>query len=229
MPTPPSPPRPRGRPPRVSPTPQQTREALIRGGTELLTEKAFLSTGLDEMLKRAGVAKGSFYHYFESKEAFGLLVVDNYDVYFCRKLDRLLLDATHPPLARLAAFMREGMAGMQRHDFRRGCLIGNLAQELASLHDGFRARLEQVFDGWQQRVATCLEAARADGAIRADLDCLALAAFFWMGWEGAVLQAKLVRSTAPLAVFATQFFSLLGRPEQAPAEPCIDTLKDPYV
>ena len=37
MPTPPSPPRPRGRPPRVSPTPQQTREALIRGGTELLT------------------------------------------------------------------------------------------------------------------------------------------------------------------------------------------------
>ncbi|WP_084637513.1 TetR/AcrR family transcriptional regulator [Paludibacterium yongneupense] len=224
-------PRQRGRPPRIAPSRQETREALIRCGTELLTEKAFLSTGLDEMLKRAGVAKGSFYHYFASKDTFGLLVVDNYDACFCRKLDRLLLAPGTPPLTRLAAFMQEGMDGMRRHDFRRGCLIGNLAQELASLHEGFRLRLQQAFAGWRQRVCTCLEAARADGEIAAETDCLALAGFFWMGWEGAVLQAKLVQDAEPLTVFAAQFFSLLGRPDRAPAATAdsVPTVEDPHV
>jgi TetR/AcrR family transcriptional repressor of nem operon len=192
---------------------------MIRCGTELLTEKAFLSTGLDEMLKHAGVAKGSFYHYFNSKEAFGLLVIDNYDAYFCRKLDRLLLDQAHAPLIRIANFMQEGMQGMQRYAFRRGCLIGNLAQELAGLNENFRLRLQQVFNRWQARVATCLESARRAGDLPPDTDCDTLATFFWMGWEGAVLQAKLQQSNTPLAVFATQFFALLGQPQAAPAEP----------
>jgi TetR/AcrR family transcriptional repressor of nem operon len=209
----------RGRPPRITPSQQETREAMIRCGTELLTEKAFLSTGLDEMLKHAGVAKGSFYHYFRSKEAFGLEVIDNYDAYFCRKLDRLLLDESYTPLQRIANFMQEGMRGMQRYAFRRGCLIGNLAQELASLNETFRQRLQQVFRRWKERIAVCLMTARAAGNLAQETDCDTLATFFWMGWEGAVLQAKLNQSNTPLAVFATQFFSLLGHPETAPMAP----------
>ena len=59
----------RGRPPKRPEETLETRELLVRAGLEALTEKGFSATGIDEVLKRVGVPKGSFYHYFESKEA----------------------------------------------------------------------------------------------------------------------------------------------------------------
>jgi TetR/AcrR family transcriptional repressor of nem operon len=182
----------------------------VRCGTEILTEKGFNSTGLDEVLKRVGVPKGSFYHYFESKEDFGLVVIDSYADYFARKLDRWLLNAERAPLERIADFIADARRGMARHDFRRGCLIGNLGQETGALPAAYRERLEQVFLDWQARLACCLEAAQAQGALSSKVDCARIAAFFWIGWEGAVLRAKLVASPEPLDIFADGFFAGLS-------------------
>lgn len=198
-----------GRPPKVFPGAFDARETLVRTGTEILTEKGFLSTGIDELLKRAGVPKGSFYHYFPSKEAFGLAVIDNYANYFARRLDRWLLAADRSPLQRLADFVADGQRGMARYGFRRGCLIGNMGQELGAGHEVFRLRLEAVFADWQGRVAACLESAKLAGELAPEADCTELAAFFWIGWEGAVLRAKLVRDNAPLELFARHFFAAL--------------------
>ncbi|WP_163144219.1 TetR/AcrR family transcriptional regulator, partial [Arhodomonas sp. KWT] len=116
----------RGRPPKVPRAYADTREALIRSGTAVLTEQGFTATGIDGILRRVGVPKGSFYHYFDSKEAFGRAVLADYAAYFAGKLDRWLLDGSTPPLDRLAAFVDDAKAGMARHGFRRGCLVGNL-------------------------------------------------------------------------------------------------------
>ncbi len=58
----------RGRPPRINREHGDTREALLRAGMEILTEQGFVATGIDTVLKRVQVPKGSFYHYFDSKE-----------------------------------------------------------------------------------------------------------------------------------------------------------------
>jgi len=206
------PPRPRpGRPPRRFGDGIDTRQALIRCGTEILTEKGFAATGIDEVLKRVGVPKGSFYHYFESKEAFGDAVIDNYAAYFMRKLTRFLGNEQRPPLDRLADFVTDAARGMARHDFQRGCLIGNLGQEMGLLPEAFRAKLEAVFQSWQRCLVLCLETARERGELVGEVDCARLAAFFWIGWEGAVLRAKLVRQTAPLYLFAEGYFAGLPR------------------
>lgn len=200
-----------GRPPKRIDDGFETREALIRCGTRVFTEKGFAVTGIDEVLKAVGVPKGSFYHYFASKEAFGQAVIDNYAAYFARKLDRILMDASRAPLERVRAFVDEACEGMARFDFRRGCLIGNLGQEMGVLPEAYRDRLEAVFLDWQARLARCLLAARAAGEIAATADCDALAGFFWIGWEGAVLRAKLVRSEAPLRQFGEGFLAGLPR------------------
>ncbi|WP_353572751.1 TetR/AcrR family transcriptional regulator [Candidatus Albibeggiatoa sp. nov. BB20] len=187
---------------------QNTRDILIRVGTEILTEKGFTNTGIEEILKRVNVPKGSFYHYFKSKEAFGEAVIEHYAAYFSDKLDRLLTDTQHKPLQRLRNFVEEAKAGMQRYDFKRGCLVGNLGQELGAVNDNYRHLLENVFLIWQEKVATCLREAQSRDELSAQADCEQLAAFFWIGWEGAILRAKLVRSTQPLELFAAQFFSL---------------------
>ncbi|WP_213308428.1 acrylate utilization transcriptional regulator AcuR [Paraburkholderia sacchari] len=200
----------RGRPPKDPRAHADTRELLIRAGLEMLTGQSFAATGLDAMLKRAGIPKGSFYHYFESKEAFGRELMAAYDRYFCAKLDRRLLDETRPALERLGAFVEDAKSGMARHDFMRGCLVGNLGVEVDVLPEDFRERLEDVLQGWQARVVACLHDARREGAIPKQADLDALAAFFWIGWEGAVLRARLVRNAAPLDTFFRGFIAGLN-------------------
>ncbi len=201
----------RGRPPKQRDGFSDTREALLRTGVEILTEKGFSATGIDEILRRVGVPKGSFYHYFDSKEAFGSELIDRYAAYFAHKLDRFLLDDSRSPLERIDGFIANARQGMARHRYERGCLVGNLGQEMGALPEAFRARLMQVFTDWQARFEACLLAARAAGEIPADADCARLAACFWIGWEGAVLRAKLERDPAALDLFADYFLSGLRR------------------
>ncbi|MCW9045779.1 MAG: TetR/AcrR family transcriptional regulator [Alphaproteobacteria bacterium] len=201
----------RGRPPKTDNSQRETRERLIRSGVEVLTEKGLASTGIDEVLKKVGVPKGSFYHYFSSKDDFGLVLIDNYASFFAHKLDRWLLNEARTPLARLQDFVDDAKEGLSRFDFRRGCLIGNLGQELGALNDSFRQPLEDVFLDWQTRVATCLQAAKDVREISPEADCEQLASFFWIGWEGAVLRTKLVRNTSPIDLFTQAFFAGLPR------------------
>ncbi len=184
-----------------------TRAALVRCGTQMCTERGFQATGIEEVLRRVGVPKGSFYHFFASKQAFGEAVIDDYARYFAGKLDRTLGDTTRKPLDRLAAFADDAQDGMARHHFKRGCLVGNLGQELGGLNDAFRDRLETVLLSWQRRTASCLEAAQAAGELRKDLDVHEVAEFFWIGWEGAILRAKLSQDTAPMKLFMRLFLA----------------------
>ncbi|HFL1971285.1 TPA: TetR/AcrR family transcriptional regulator [Stenotrophomonas maltophilia] len=183
----------------------------MRTGIELLTERSFSATGIDAVVKQLGVPKGSFYHYFDSKEAYGLAVLQAYDEYFCRKLDRHLLEEGRDPLERITGFVADACDGLERFDFRRGCLVGNLGQEISTLPQTYRSRLIEVLNGWERRLAECLESAKAQADIASDACCSEIATFFWIGWEGAVQRARLERSVAPLRIFADAFLAGLPR------------------
>jgi len=201
----------RGRPPKTLQGDQDTRTALIRSGLEQLTENGFAASGIDAILKKVGVPKGSFYHYFASKEAFGLAVIESYASYFAKKLDACLLDESRAPLARLGLYVESAKIGMTRYEFKRGCLIGNLGQEVDLLPESFRPILIAVFNSWQTRVAQCLALAQSQGALSTTADCHVLAEYFWIGWEGAVSRARLVKSTHPLDVYFQHFIAGLPR------------------
>jgi TetR/AcrR family transcriptional repressor of nem operon len=199
----------RGRPSKQSIN-VDTKELLIRSGLEHLTEYGFTASGIDAVLKRAGVPKGSFYYYFSSKEAFGKELIVSYDTFFAKKLDTHLLDERYPPLERLQRYVLDAQKTMKKYNFRRGCLIGNLGQEVDSLPESYRNILVDVFLGWQQRVEVCLSLAQEDGCISANTNCGQLAEYFWIGWEGAVSRAKLTKSVEPLKCFFTYFISGLS-------------------
>jgi len=205
------PPARRGRPPKLAREHVDTREALLWGGIALLTEQGFVATGIDALLKQVAVPKGSFYHYFPSKEAFGQAVLARYGDYFANKLDRWLLAVDVPPLQRLANFVSDAKAGMLKHQFRRGCLVGNLGQEVQVLPESFRLQLENILLDWQHRLATCLRLAVDQQQLPPHTDCDALAAFFWIGWEGAILRARLVQNLQPLDIFIAGFLASTTR------------------
>lgn len=200
----------RGRPPKTNAGGIETRERLLQSGVETLTEKGFSATGLEEILRRVSVPKGSFYHYFGSKNEFGTALIQRYADYFVYKIDRTLLDGNHSPLDRMKLFVADAVLGMARYEFKRGCLIGNLGQEMGNLPELFREQLRAVFEDWQGRFAACLEEAKTAGQIAPRADSKKLAEVFWIGWEGAVLRAKLEKSPEPLIAFSDFYFSAIA-------------------
>lgn len=201
----------RGRPPKVSRENHDTKAELIRSGLEQLTENGFASSGVDQILKKVGVPKGSFYHYFASKEAFGQAVINSYASYFANKLDACLLDESYSPLTRISNFVEDAKVGMIRHQFKRGCLVGNLGQEIELLPESFRQQLIEIFLCWQHRIANCLNAAKVEGEIADTVNCDLLAEYFWIGWEGAVSRAKLVQDAKPLENYFNHFIAALPK------------------
>lgn len=203
--------------PAIAPTrAADKRQRLIDIGTAIFTQKGFGSTGLDAIVQAAGVPKGSFYYYFTSKDEYAHAVIRNYADYFAKKLDRTLDDERRSPLERLRAFAADATAGVSRYDFKRGCLVGNLGQEMASLEEAFRLLLLGVLDTWRRRFEACIDEAKAAGEIATPVPSAALAQFFWSAWEGAVLCAKLEQSTAPLDNVGALFFDHLLQPVRQP-------------
>ena len=98
----------------------QTRDCLLQSGIEKLTEEGFSATGLDEILRKVSVPKGSFYHYFGSKNEFGTALIQRYADYFAYKIDRILQDSHHSPLERMKLFVADAESGMARYEFKRG-------------------------------------------------------------------------------------------------------------
>ena len=141
----------RGRPAKSGRDSSQTKQALVQSGVEYFTEFGFAASGLDQILKKVSVPKGSFYHYFANKEAFGIAVIQEYSHYFAKKLDLHLLNETNKPLVRIESFANDAKAGMTRHSFKRGCLIGNLEQEVTLLPESHRQQLLDTFDIWQKK------------------------------------------------------------------------------
>lgn len=184
-----------------------TRDIIIQTGAELITRNGFSATGINRVLSDAGVPKGSFYHYFKSKDDFGLAVIDAYAQAYDDRLNATLGDSSLPPLERLRTYLRTGEEEMTSCDYSRGCLIGNLGQELAAQNETFRDRLDRVFSGWESRFAACIAEARNTGDIPDDVDPEDAAAFLLSGWQGALLRAKMARSVEPMRRFESTLFN----------------------
>ena len=190
----------------------ETRAALIRSGVELMTTYGYISSNIESILKQVGVPKGSFYYYFKSKEEFGKTIIASYDSFFTHKLDKHLTNVSiESPLARITAFYEDAKKGMAKYDYNRGCLIGELIQEESLLPEGYAVLLEQVLQNWQAKIENCLLLAKNLNEISSDLNCKLLAAFFWLGWEGAVTRSKLVKKSDPLELFINTFINMVSK------------------
>lgn len=190
---------------------KDTKAEIIAIGTDMISLHGYNATGIDAVLKGAGVPKGSFYHYFGSKEEFGLAVIDHFAERYDQRLDTFLNDEGVPPLNRIRNYLESGMARLTQNQCTKGCLIGNLGQELADQNERFRARLDDIFRSWKERFAACLREAQRAGELASELDTGVIAGFILSGWEGAVLRAKVMKSPQPLRDFMETLFAAVLR------------------
>ncbi len=183
----------------LSPKAQATRQHILDTGYRLVLQKGFAALGLQEILKACAVPKGSFYHYFASKEAFGCALLQQYvDGYGC-KLEQLL-EADGNGRERLMRYW-----SAWAHDpadpsqgWAEECLVVKLAAEVADLSEDMRRVLDGGVQRLLQRIATLVEEGRADGSLPAGKPALDVARVLYQMWLGAALLSKLSQDRLPL-------------------------------
>jgi TetR/AcrR family transcriptional regulator, transcriptional repressor for nem operon len=177
------------------------REEIIRKGAELIHAQGFKATGLQQILQAAGIPKGSFYFYFKSKEDFGLEIIDYFSAIISGIFTRYLSDKKVPPMRRLEKLFEYFESIFQKSGYTLGCPIGNLSLELADTNERLRAHLEVVIESLISQIELCLKEARRDKSLPASLNTADTAHFIFHGFEGAVLNMKVVKSVEPFRVF----------------------------
>ena len=190
---------------------RDTRNDIIKVGMELISTQGYSATGIGAVLQLAKVPKGSFYHYFPSKEAFGLAVIDRFAEGYERFVCAFLQEPGVAPLERLRNYL-DAVAqavGLEEDGCVRGCLIGNLGQELAAQNETFRLRLEEIFNDWLKHLATILDQAQSAKEVDAGLDSRCMAGVVLSGLQGALLRSKVQRSAQPIREFTAVLFDRL--------------------
>jgi len=182
------------------------RDHLVASGLETLHRQGFNGSAVQDITDAAGVPKGSFYNYFESKEALALEVIDRYGEEV-RALAGVLSDESLSPLERLRRYFALVATKFAARSYERGCLIGNFSNELADQSRLIRDRLSSNFAAWSRPIETCIRDGQKAGEISRDMDARVLADFLLNSLEGAMLRTKVEKDSSALDHFIALVFS----------------------
>jgi len=172
------------------------RQHILDTAQPIVGSKGFSAVGLNEVLQAARVPKGSFYHYFASKDAFGEALLEDY---FDRYLEQMqhTFSGAEPESEKLLAYWRQWTDNQTAHDCSGKCLAVKLGAEVADLSEAMR----QVLDRGTARIIECLTGAltrgQAQGSLQLQQPCEPLATQLYALWLGASVMAKITRSAVP--------------------------------
>ncbi|MGQ4388437.1 TetR/AcrR family transcriptional regulator [Streptomyces sp. SAS_270] len=188
------------------------RQKILGAARSLIEERGYTALGVAEICKAAGVPKGSFYYFFESKEALALTVVDEHWAAQQRDWARILGGAAQP-LRRLRRLFEETEAGQRAGQEGcgtvSGCLFGNLTLELSNQTEAVRGRLQEIFDAQVDMVEAVVAEAQGRGDVSVT-DTREAARAVVAQLEGQVMFAKLYNSTSRLSPLWQNCRALLG-------------------
>jgi TetR/AcrR family transcriptional repressor of nem operon len=182
------------------------REKLLDAGVRVVHARGLAATGVRDIAMAAGVPQGSFTNHFRSKEAFGILVLDRYAERIDAIMRETLGDDTRAPAERLVAYFDRIAKSAAEAEWRRGCMVPDLAGEIAFHDDALRARLCSVLAQQSAQFEKVVRLARPHDDETGAAD---LAAFLLAAWHGTLLRMKVERNATAFDRFRRMLATLL--------------------
>lgn len=188
------------------------KDELLAAGIEVLHRQGYAGSSVDAIVEHAGMQKGSFFGHFGSKEAFASEALNGYFKDWSEHAQAIMADPALSSMGKL-----DGLIGISTparlEAFRYGCLIGNLAAEMATRHDEVRETIARLLLEWAAPFAQLVREGVACGEFRQGLDPEPTARFLINALQGTVLRGKVERSLEPYDDFVALTTALLVRVE----------------
>lgn len=175
-----------------------SREKLLEKGIELFHQHGYHGTGLTTILEACQVSKGSFYNFFESKEAYAVAVIEFYQALEIDRWNQEFAQFEGNHFVKLRKSIEQMIEELDSCNENVGCLIANLSGEIGNaspeLRDAIKRATEKVVGLMADDFLIC----QGEGSVRTDLPAIVLAQMVWDCWQGALLRMKVEDSRRPL-------------------------------
>lgn len=176
------------------------KEEIVSIAAELIHEYGYNNIGIKKILDKADIPKGSFYHYFKSKEDLALCVIE-YHIENTKKI----FSQFDQSIEGLKVFFDIFFQRLEEMEYKRGCPIGNLILELVDLKESFRIKLLEWNSFLEDEIAKILEKSN----VKTEIDYKKMASFIISSFEGAIMKAKLEKTREPIDEFNYYVFEYL--------------------
>ncbi|MCB6182052.1 TetR/AcrR family transcriptional regulator [Leeia sp. TBRC 13508] len=178
-----------------------TRENIVEAGLAAIIQQGYDGMGLEDILKTANASKGSFYHFFKSKDNLVLAIIEEYESFYTHARKTLLSSSDVSPKQRIHNYLLFLVEDQRAHEMARGCLYGMLAQSANARSDSVRQKLDQIFTDWRTHLETEILAAQSANELATSLTPADAADFVICAYEGALIKFKVDRNITALEKF----------------------------
>lgn len=189
------------------------RERLLEAVIELIWAGSYGSTSVDHICERAGVKKGSFYHFFESKTELALAGLEHGWTEHKRELDQIYSPVV-PPLERilncLAHLRREQQELLAKHGRVLGCPVHSMGAEVSTVDERLRQKLQEILAQYIRYFESAIRDGQAEGSISARHPAAELARILFAYSEGLLLHARIWNDLSHLEPLESGARILLG-------------------
>lgn len=186
---------------------EHIRAQLLNQGVAMFMEQGYHGTGIQEVVDKVGIPKGSFYNYFKSKEDFGAMAIIHYSDEFKKFLNSILETSKKDTLEALNQFFDNLTKLFDDKDCRDGCLIGNFAAEIADSSKMGRETMSRCIREWKDILKEIMIRGQEQKVIRDDIAADELADFLLNFLEGSLIRMKIEANTDPLKQMKKTFLN----------------------
>jgi TetR/AcrR family transcriptional regulator, transcriptional repressor for nem operon len=182
---------------------------ILDAAAVLISRQGYTGTSVEDVIRESRLSgKSHFYHYFRSKEELGYEVLDRQFERFTERGLAILREPMIDPLDRLSLFIDSLVASQAERGCQGGSPFGVLAAELADAHEGFRSRIDMVFDRWASQIQSLLWEARPQ--LVEETDAGRLARFIIAALEGALMMSRVKRDIGVMEGVAEDLKRFVG-------------------
>ena len=171
---------------------------IIAGGEEVFRANGYHNTGVKDILDYCGISKGSFYNFFPTKEAYALEVIAYYGSRLTAFMQETFADESKPAIERLRTFYYYLVSVSESEACAKGCLVYNMAFEMAGQSDPVAQALDAQFEQWLVQVTACITQGQQAGEIIKTQPADKLAAVLHTAVNGTYGRVKMKRDAEPM-------------------------------
>lgn len=172
----------------------QARQRIFDAARSIIARKGFSAVGLNEVLKAAGVPKGSFYHYFASKDAFGTALLEHYFEVYLAEMDRIFQDPATNSRDALMRYWQLWISNQTSQIESGKCLAVKLGAEVADLSEPMRLALQRGTAQIVERLEAAIRKGVEEGTVTIVATPAQLALRLYAMWLGASVMTKITRA-----------------------------------
>jgi len=168
---------------------ETTRDKILAIAAEEIFRGGFQASSVGEIIRKANVSKGCFYHHFNTKQELGYAVLDETLTNVKNDIWGPLLSSANP-LQSIIGMYSNPEQYLDFETVKHGCPINNLAQEMSPIDEGFRERIETIYTHWRQQLSSSLQRCQRNGDMSKNVDADEIATLIIAVTQGSVGIAK---------------------------------------